>query len=46
MLYEQTVSPIHLIDIIGEYTDEYVVDYENVLKMHLLCVNEIIIYNL
>ncbi|EKX80021.1 hypothetical protein JQ032_14220 [Clostridium botulinum] len=32
MLYEQTVSPIHLIDIIGEYTDEYVVDYENVLK--------------
>ena len=32
MLYEQTVSPIHLIDVIGAYTDEYVVDYENVFK--------------
>ncbi|EJO5346848.1 hypothetical protein NRP93_000909 [Clostridium botulinum] len=32
ILYEQTVSPIHLVDIIGEYVDEYVDDYENVLK--------------
>ncbi len=32
MLYEKTVSPIHVVDIIGEYADKYVVDYENVLK--------------
>lgn len=29
MLYENQVSPIHLIDIIGEKVDEWVVDFEN-----------------
>ena len=30
MLYENQVSPIHLIDIIGEYVDEYVNDFTNI----------------
>lgn len=30
MLYENQVSPIHLIDIIGEYVDEYVNDFKNI----------------
>lgn len=30
MLYENQVSPIHLIDIIGEYVDEYVNDFRNI----------------
>lgn len=30
MLYENQVSPIHLIDIIGEYVDEYVSDFKNI----------------
>lgn len=29
MLYNYKVSPIHLIDIIGEYVDEYVSDFDN-----------------
>ncbi|GIM28281.1 hypothetical protein CPJCM30710_09470 [Clostridium polyendosporum] len=29
MLYENQVSPIHLIDIIGEKVDEWVADFEN-----------------
>ena len=28
LLYDNTVSPIHLIDILGEYVDEYVIDFE------------------
>lgn len=30
MLYENQVSPVHLIDIIGEYVDEYVNDFKNI----------------
>lgn len=30
MLYENQVSPIHLIDIIGPYADEYVSDFDNI----------------
>ena len=30
MLYENQVSPIHLVDIIGEYVDEYVNDFKNI----------------
>lgn len=26
-LYENCVSPIHLIDVLGEYIDEYVIDF-------------------
>lgn len=29
MLYKGEVSPIHLIDIIGEYVDEYSYDFDN-----------------
>lgn len=32
MLYDNTVSPIHLIDILGDYIDEYIVDYDEALK--------------
>lgn len=28
MLYDNTVSPIHLVDILGEYCDEYVADFQ------------------
>jgi hypothetical protein len=27
LLYENNVSPIHLVDIIGQYADEYVCDF-------------------
>lgn len=30
MLYENQVSPIHLIDIIGPYADEYVSDFDKI----------------
>lgn len=29
LLHDNTVSPIHLVDILGEYADEYVNDYSN-----------------
>ena len=32
LLHENTVSPIHLIDIAGDYVDEYINDFDNVLK--------------
>lgn len=28
LLYENNVSPIHLVDIIGEYVDEYIGDFD------------------
>lgn len=31
MLWDNTVSPIHLIDIIGETTDFYIADFDNVV---------------
>lgn len=36
LLYNNNVSPIHLIDVIGEYIDEYVVDFEDKVNM---CIN-------
>ncbi len=35
ILYDNIVSPIHLVDILGEYVDNYVLDYDNVLKENL-----------
>lgn len=32
LLYDNSVSPIHLIDIIGEYIDIYIEDFDNELK--------------
>ena len=32
MLYDNDVSPIHMIDILGEYIDEYIVDFDEMLK--------------
>jgi len=32
MLHENTVSPIHMIEILGEYIDEYIVDFDEKLK--------------
>lgn len=32
MLCDNTVSPIHLIDIIGESTDYYISDFDNVVR--------------
>lgn len=29
LLCDHTVSPIHLIDVLGEHIDEYVIDFEN-----------------
>lgn len=31
LLYDNGVSPIHLIDILGEYIDEYIVDFDKEL---------------
>lgn len=32
LLYDNQVSPVHLIDILGEYIDEYIVDFDEALK--------------
>jgi hypothetical protein len=32
MLYDYNVSPIHMIDILGDYIDEYIVDFDEMLK--------------
>lgn len=32
LLYDNVVSPIHLIDILGEYVDEYIIDFDKELK--------------
>lgn len=32
LLYHNSVSPIHLIDILGEYVDKYIEDFDNQLK--------------
>ncbi len=29
LLYDNMVSPIHLVDVLGEYVDEYVIDFED-----------------
>jgi hypothetical protein len=28
LLYDKEVSPIHLIDVLGEYIDEYIIDFD------------------
>ena len=37
MLYDNTVSPIHMIDILGDYIDEYISDFDDVLKNICTC---------
>lgn len=37
MLYNNDVSPIHLIDILGEYIDEYIIDFDEILKNTSTC---------
>lgn len=32
LLYDNCVSPLHLIDVLGEYIDEYIVDFDEALK--------------
>lgn len=32
MLYDNEVSPIHLVDILGDYVDEYIIDFDGVLN--------------
>lgn len=32
LLYDNNVSPIHLIDVLGEYVDEYIIDFDKELK--------------
>lgn len=32
LLYDNLVSPIHLIDVLGEYIDEYIVDFDKEIK--------------
>lgn len=34
LLNNNTVSPIHLIDVIGEYVDEYVSDFDMAVKIY------------
>lgn len=28
LLYYHTVSPVHLVDVLGEYIDEYIIDFD------------------
>ena len=37
MLYDYEVSPIHLIDILGEYIDEYITDFDEYLRETYTC---------
>ena len=37
MLYDNTVSPIHMIDILGDYIDEYISDFDEMLKNIATC---------
>lgn len=32
LLYDNCVSPVHLIDVLGDYIDEYIVDFDEALK--------------
>lgn len=32
LLYDNSVSPIHLIEVLGEYIDEYIVDFDKEIK--------------
>jgi hypothetical protein len=32
MLYDNEVSPIHLVDVLGDYVDEYIIDFDGVLN--------------
>lgn len=31
-LYDFSVSPVHLIDVLGEYVDSYILDFDEILK--------------
>lgn len=31
LLYNNTVSPVHLVDILGDYIDEYIIDFDKKL---------------
>jgi len=37
MLYDNTVSPIHMIDVLGEYIDEYTSDFDEMLRDIATC---------
>lgn len=37
MLYDNIVSPLHLVDILGEYIDEYITDFDEILKDIYIC---------
>jgi len=37
ILYDNSVSPIHMIDILGEYIDEYTSDFDEILKNIATC---------
>lgn len=32
LLYNNQVSPVHLVDVIGDYVDEYILDFDKQLK--------------
>jgi hypothetical protein len=32
LLYDNIVSPIHLIDVLGDYIDEYIIDFDKEIK--------------
>ncbi|MCM0651084.1 DUF6514 family protein [Clostridium swellfunianum] len=32
LLYDHCVSPVHLVDVLGDYIDEYIVDFDEALK--------------
>ena len=37
MLHDHTVSPVHMIDILGDYIDEYTRDFDEMLKNIATC---------
>ena len=32
LLYDNNISPIHLIDVLGDYIDEYIIDFDKRMK--------------
>lgn len=37
MLYDNNVSPVHLIDVLGEYIDSYVEDFDKEMRETVSC---------
>ncbi|MEL7598385.1 MAG: DUF6514 family protein [Clostridiaceae bacterium] len=37
LIYDNIVSPVHLLEVLGEYIDDYITDFDEVLKDIYIC---------